>query len=294
MSHTSRRLRAFTLIELLVVIAIIAILAAILFPVFAQARASARKTACLSNTKQIALAALMYLQDYDETVVPLAVKSATGTLQGADEARPGLPRSNEVFDLLLSPYIKSVAIWNCPESAWVRPASAYYISPKPRTYSLNQHVAVDAGTLYFGSWFGYTPNPLTLAAIESPSELIIASDGTSKASGIYGLYSNFVGATNSAYSACSAYQGRTFNGTEQYKRHQGGANYALSDGHSKYLRPEQTLTPNVWWYAEHPKTDDVIANPQKTSTGYQPPAGTPPLSPSTNCSVFYTWGGRGV
>jgi len=58
--------RGFTLIELLVVIAIIAILAAILFPVFAQARESARTSSCLSNTKQTSLACLMYVQDYDE------------------------------------------------------------------------------------------------------------------------------------------------------------------------------------------------------------------------------------
>src|SRR5438067_8066125 len=63
-----RRTNAFTLIELLVVIAIIAILAAILFPVFAQARAAARKTSCLSNIKQITLASLMYSQDYDEVL----------------------------------------------------------------------------------------------------------------------------------------------------------------------------------------------------------------------------------
>ena len=62
----SRTHSAFTLIELLVVIAIIAILAAILFPVFAQARASARKASCISNMKQLALAELMYVQDYDE------------------------------------------------------------------------------------------------------------------------------------------------------------------------------------------------------------------------------------
>ena len=62
-----RRPRAFTLIELLVVIAIIAILAAILFPVFAQAREKARQTTCVSNLKQIGTAILMYAQDYDET-----------------------------------------------------------------------------------------------------------------------------------------------------------------------------------------------------------------------------------
>ena len=68
----SSRLRspAFTLIELLVVIAIIAILAAILFPVFNQAREAARKTQCLSNQKQILLAMNQYLQDFDE-MLPL-------------------------------------------------------------------------------------------------------------------------------------------------------------------------------------------------------------------------------
>src|SRR5678816_3817185 len=63
--------RGFTLIELLVVIAIIAILAAILFPVFAQAKAAAKKTACLSNNKQIGIALYMYLTDFDD-LLPMA------------------------------------------------------------------------------------------------------------------------------------------------------------------------------------------------------------------------------
>ena len=67
-------MKGFTLIELLVVIAIIAILAAILFPVFAQARDKARQTSDLSNIKQITLAALAYIQDYDETLISPALR----------------------------------------------------------------------------------------------------------------------------------------------------------------------------------------------------------------------------
>ena len=85
-----RRARGFTLIELLVVIAIIAILAAILFPVFAQARATARKAACASNLKQIGLAFAMYAQDYDELLVP-----ALGRQTGIPD-----------WKTLLDPYIK--------------------------------------------------------------------------------------------------------------------------------------------------------------------------------------------
>jgi prepilin-type processing-associated H-X9-DG protein/prepilin-type N-terminal cleavage/methylation domain-containing protein len=70
MERYLRTRKAFTLIELIVAIALIAILGAILFPVFAQARATAGRAACVSNLKQIGLALTLYLQDYDETLVP--------------------------------------------------------------------------------------------------------------------------------------------------------------------------------------------------------------------------------
>ncbi len=97
---------AFTLIELLVVIAIIAILAAILFPVFAQARQKARQTQCLSNMRQIGLAVRMYGQDYDETY-PLADAGGVGWT---------IPRSawDLSSDFLLKPYVKSPGILACP------------------------------------------------------------------------------------------------------------------------------------------------------------------------------------
>src|SRR6478736_2020079 len=95
-SKSRRAAPAFTLIELLVVIAIIAILAAILFPVFAQAREKARATACLSNLKQLALGWLMYSQDYDEAY-PMSAQ-----LDQSD------PNASMVFWLeMIEPYIKS-------------------------------------------------------------------------------------------------------------------------------------------------------------------------------------------
>jgi len=110
----NRSSRGFTLIELLVVIAIIAILAAILFPVFAQAREKARTTSCLSNFKQGALAWLMYLQDYDEEMVPMW----TGGHPGQPGAYPGGGTSNDLlWPDLLNPYIKTWQIFHCPSSA---------------------------------------------------------------------------------------------------------------------------------------------------------------------------------
>jgi prepilin-type N-terminal cleavage/methylation domain-containing protein/prepilin-type processing-associated H-X9-DG protein len=98
--------RAFTLIELLVVIAIIAILAAILFPVFAQAREKARQAACLSNTKQLGLAFNMYIQDYDGTY-PLSLhNSGCGISNPFDR--------NWAWQGRIEPYVKNADVFVCP------------------------------------------------------------------------------------------------------------------------------------------------------------------------------------
>ena len=109
----SRRRPGFTLIELLVVIAIIAILAAILFPVFAQAREAARKASCISNANQIGKATMMYVQDYDEAFYPHRHNCPGGTncnplLQDPNFA-PGITGAAQqkiFFISLLQPYIK--------------------------------------------------------------------------------------------------------------------------------------------------------------------------------------------
>lgn len=97
---TRRGRQAFTLIELLVVIAIIAILAAILFPVFAQAREKARQTSCLSNIKQLGLGVLMYASGYDNTLPHYMDNQAY------------------IFVTRLDPYLKNRNITKCPSSQW--------------------------------------------------------------------------------------------------------------------------------------------------------------------------------
>src|SRR6187431_2357180 len=120
LSSTGRKTSGFTLIELLVVIAIIAILAAILFPVFAQARAKARQATCLSNMKQLAVGTMGYTQDYDELYPPANYPNGT---------------NNTAWQFMIDPYVKAnfpsnvansnnqrLSIYVCPDWASFKPA----------------------------------------------------------------------------------------------------------------------------------------------------------------------------
>jgi prepilin-type N-terminal cleavage/methylation domain-containing protein len=115
----------FTLIELLVVIAIIAILAAILFPVFARAREQARRTACVSNVRQIGMGWMMYVQDYDESFPPSNSPNSSNwgpstTFTGKYPCKPCRPhlKGNDAITydptIYAIPYIKSMDLFKCP------------------------------------------------------------------------------------------------------------------------------------------------------------------------------------
>lgn len=125
----SSRRKGFTLIELLVVIAIIGILAAMVFPVFARARESARKAVCLSNQKNIALAFQMYLGDYNDTFPPREsdaaaleyIRAAPGACGCASLQGDNCPYLNSMnpyltFPVVLDEYIKNRDVWRCPSS----------------------------------------------------------------------------------------------------------------------------------------------------------------------------------
>src|SRR5438132_10516379 len=101
------RRNGFTLIELLVVIAIIAILAAILFPVFAQAREKARQASCLSNAKQLMLAMRMYVTDYDDTSVPERYQAKIGWVS---------------WKVMILPYVKNAGVYQCPSQSFLKGA----------------------------------------------------------------------------------------------------------------------------------------------------------------------------
>lgn len=242
------RKRGFTLIELLVVIALIAIIAAIVFPAFAQAREMARASTCLSNEKQIGVAALLYAEDYEGAIVPIALPT-------------GLPRDTARRDIvswphLLQPYLKSgepprtenpqgiepLGVMKCPSyneaeigkamdqpDCW-GPGTGDWFFPARQTYA---HYGLGPGywwgsctredpyTHYAGNWFqdlaDGTSALMTLAGVRRPSETAILTDG-------------FVGILHGQRDDGTGFIGTTFGCESQYTHH-GGGNVCFLDGH---------------------------------------------------------------
>ena len=161
-----RQRRAFTLIELLVVIAIIAILAAILFPVFARAREAARRSSCITNVRQLGMATMQYVQDYDERFPPRMPDPPAGA------AYPCKPCRTIDWRPWVRPYIKNEQLFVCPSDFGV-PAN-FTADP-----TLGGPVGRDPSKGGYGT--SYCLNTVmtrlgTLAAIQMPADTYMGAE----------------------------------------------------------------------------------------------------------------------
>jgi prepilin-type N-terminal cleavage/methylation domain-containing protein/prepilin-type processing-associated H-X9-DG protein len=200
--------RAFTLIELLVVIAIIAILAAILFPVFAQAKAAAKKTSCLSNSKQIGTAYVLYFNDHDDQF-----PFVKGDLPWVDT---------------MQPYLKSRQILRCPSDDsqnWTTPLTGATAIRKT-SYTLNGYLAPGNSTDAQGGNF---PN---LSSIDKPSQVIFLSESNRNRTGNY-FHSHV---WNPPVSTSHWLVDIDRPDDLDTDRHNGGFTSAYLDGHAKWVK----------------------------------------------------------
>jgi len=227
--------RGFTLIELLVVIAIIAILAAILFPVFGRARENARRTACLSNMKQIGLGLLMYAQDYDETFPARAITLvATPTNVGIS------------WRQLIQPYTKSAQVVTCPSNKRNETQADAANAGYPRinaSYAGNVLPADGAAPACGSSGFFCSDNRpgRPVATMETPALLIAVTESTRNSSnfdvaggnpsnGSFGPLPLNNGCSNNYAGASCLFVG-----------HLGTTNFLFADGHAKAMQPKRTI-----------------------------------------------------
>ena len=265
----------FTLIELLVVIAIIAILAAILFPVFAQAREKARQTVCLSNTKQIGTGMIMYTSDYDEkwprnegcSATPLTNMNATLPFQ-CGGPHYSLQVNHYKWQAWIMPYVKNIDIFFCPSRADAAKANtnwkdngeiygAYALSTPVTGYLTSAH---DAHS-FLGSG--------SLVGVQTPAETFLLMEGPAPTTSSYypsdGDQVNPETIYPMAYREIWKYYMFTLKkGLDRtYAPHSEGMIFAFCDGHAKWLSANSFLD-------KCPTGSDYFASSPATFGGAQP------------------------
>lgn len=251
---------AFTLIELLVVIAIIAILAAILFPVFAQAREKARQISCLSNDKQLGLAFMQYVQDNDEDFPansfggPLGLPVVNPGNAGAGKGN-AFNQNGEGWSTAIYPYVKSNGLYKCTDDS-----TAVSGSFSPVSYFLNSNIA-SGGTGVSDAQFNAVASTVVVGECTGVQSILgtvttpAVAHTDAVGDGFDAIYDNGgiggVDANNPKYATGQLGSGAgvqpqqiplqgapTAGPSVANAQHAGnGANYLLADGHAKFLKP---------------------------------------------------------
>ena len=273
--------KGFTLIELLVVIAIIAILAAILFPVFAQAREKARQTSCLSNCKQFGTAEMLYLDDYDETYAPSFLpdwyacpdKNYSTFVQNHSEyplywffatdftdADNFMPYVCWSWEDSLFPYIKNLNVFKCPSGP--KDGAGYGMNGQFKS----GWTPTDGQSGLLQSNYDNYP-PLAQSQIKNSAQLVLFGDTvnytTSTFTSLGGkpCHKNVNALTPFCfnYYYIESYGPKITKIEESGRKHNGGANFTFADGHAKYYKPNQGplegctgnqkiwLSNSPWW-----------------------------------------------
>jgi prepilin-type N-terminal cleavage/methylation domain-containing protein/prepilin-type processing-associated H-X9-DG protein len=252
-----RRVHGFTLIELLVVIAIIAILAAILFPVFAQAREKARQTGCLSNTKQIGTAVNMYLQDYDET---FPFSDDFGNPQYNIKGSP-IQGGFRYWGDMIFPYVKNSGGSTMKGGAGTGNYGPVQRCPSQMDWYTGYGYNINLGYYPSGQLKSVSDDPtrvgVRLATLTHPSELIVILDNSVPYSW---MRNNLKYTHDSAYTLAYRYFPEDVASCMQWYdwpnseklfgkpgsgivsgRHNGGASCVFADGHSKWVKTGSDL-----------------------------------------------------
>lgn len=245
-SSTSKYKNGFTLIELLVVIAIISILAAILFPVFSQARAKARQASCTSNLKQMALAGIMYASDNDGFIMRsrnTAPSELTENFLG--EPIPTRPFAEGYYwQTFWMPYVKNTQIFFCPEGlADFRTAPRYNntVSGQPIRevwghYGINyERLTGNPRQPWYNRTLDSVPNPAATFLVMDSWSVTPSIDASDNPSTFLGC--GAVGGSSDKGIGMNLPKGDSRRGD----RHQGRINVAYADGHVKSIAPSTLL-----------------------------------------------------